>query len=322
VTGPEVGATSRTIRYLGEVTAYAVAVDDENLYWSQPGSIMQAPKAGGGTPVVLGFGPQAAFVIRTGGDYVYWLSGGLPARVPRFGKEPPGTALEELTIGGVRVLQRTGLKVEAISLPWASAETLVLDEKYAYVAMPGCGAVVLVDLETLAQTTLTLEEPPKSGEGRTYMARDGADVYCAAWHSVFAIRDRSRLELVASGAEHVAGVTVAGGRLYWLDMLKNQDGTNRGEMWALGTDGTPVRRGDPYVSQVGPYEIFADDARQRIVWVDTAVVQYDTANDNWRAWTLTSFAKGDAIDDSYLYWARAAPGNGFATIERMPLDEP
>jgi hypothetical protein len=277
------GSTEYTLYHLGRGTGsgvYAVTVDDESVYWAQHGGrLMKASKDGLGNPGVLGSwgSTLAGMIIRAGRDYVYWLDGGYLSRVHKSGGE-----------------------TERISLPWPAGEGLAIDETYVYVAAAGCAAVVRVHQDTLAQESLSVETPLVARTGRTYLARAGDTLYCGAWQRLYAIRAWSRLEELTTAANEVAGIALLGDTLYWLDKKSNPDGTPTGEMWTLSPNGNAEKAADSHVSTVAPYDIFPDDERARLVWVNNNAVEYSIESRMTKALTQGSFGTGCARDETYL----------------------
>ncbi|MEO8901226.1 MAG: hypothetical protein ABI488_06070 [Polyangiaceae bacterium] len=63
-----------------------------------------------------------------------------------------------------------------------------------------------------------------------------------------------------------------------------------------------------------------DAPRNRLVWVDTAIVDFSTDDNSFHIWKRSSFTDGgSARDDAYLYWTWSS--TSFGTFERIRFDE-
>jgi len=318
---PPNGTTAYTLYHLGmdaQSTVYTVAVDNENVYWAGA-SITQAPKSGGGERVVLATSAGGIFVIRTDADFVYWVGGGQPYRTPKHRKGLAGATFQPVELGGISLLERTQPAPEYIASSTYPVETLLLDGSFMYVAAPGCAEITRVDLSTRAQQTVKPQAAPVTTTGRTYLVKSSAELYCGAWHGVFRVGE-SAMEALTDSAARIAGMAVSGGSLYWVDKLSNSSTDSSAQVWSLDAQGKRTKVAD-VLNSSGVSEIYADEPRQRLVWVDTALTDFSIESGAFRVWKYSSFnSGGSARDDDFLYWTRST--GSFGTIERIRLDEP
>lgn len=316
--GNDFGTTPLTLYNLGNSQVYTVEIDGNEIYWAGV-NVTQAPKAGGGTPVVLGTAP-VVYAIRTNGDYVYWLGGSWLMRAVKHGRETGEVTMQEIDLGGRRVQQRTAPQPESVELPWEPPpEALLIDGGYAYIASPGCGVLVQVNLDTRELRTLQLGTGLVPTIGYVHLARHGDALYCGSWQRVFRVQDFSRVTEITAAATRVAGLASTGENLYWLDKLGTSTTDSSAALFMLGEGDSSSRVGDVLISSLGPRQIYFDSVRERIVWADSALMDFSLRTNTGRIWTRSSFLSGgSARDETYLYFARSAPS--FGTIERIRLD--
>ncbi|MEO8903036.1 MAG: hypothetical protein ABI488_13310 [Polyangiaceae bacterium] len=319
---PALGTTTNTVYHLGlgsQSAVYSVAVDDKNLYWGGVG-LTQASKSGVGDRVVLATSATGVFVIRPATDWIYWIDDGALARVQKFGIDIAGETLQRIELAGISVLQRTNPEPERVSFSAGAAETLFIEGETVYVATAGCGAVIRYEPSTFTQTVVKAPVVVTHSTGLTYLLRHGEDIYCGAWNRVFRLHGFDKMEELTSSAVRIAGLAVSSDRLYWLDKLSSASDNSNGQVWTLDDRGRPTKLAD-ILTSIGSTEVYVDTPRNRLVWVDTAIVDFHTGDNSFRIWKHSSFMNGGSAHDAdYLYWARSTMS--FGTIERIRFDEP
>lgn len=319
---PLVGTTPNTLYHLGlgaQSTVYSVAVDDENIYWAGA-SLIQAPKGGGGQRVIIGNSSTGIFVIRPAKDWVYWIQDGELARSQKHRKDLAGATFQPIDLGGIQVLDRTNPVSERLPLDTGRLEALLMEGETVYAATAGCRAVTRFEPTSSAQTTIRASATVADSVGFTYLLKYGEDVYCAAYQRVFRLRGFAQMEEVTSSAIRIAGIAVSSNRLYWLDKLSNSSTDSSGQVWTMSEQGSPSKVGEVLTS-AGATTLYADEPRNRLVWVDTALADFSLRDNVFHVWKHSNLTSGgSARDDDYLYWTVAS--TSFGTIERLRFDEP
>jgi hypothetical protein len=170
----------------------AIHVGVDFVYWELAGALMRGPKDGTGPVEKFGSWDQFHETrIRGDATHVYWLNRSKLSRRPHDGGPQEDIPLQwDHTSGDFRI-----------------------DERYVYVAMPGCPAITRVDKVTLAQETIvrTVEEPRLA-----VLALTGGQIVCGSGANVFIIRSWERgHELIATHPDWVVAMIVHEGSAYW-----------------------------------------------------------------------------------------------------------
>ena len=196
----------------------------------------------------------------------------------------------------------------------AEANGFSLGERYIYAAMWGCPLIMRIDKQTLAAESMSIVLD-KPGSGPTTVIEDGGEVFCAAWSSVYVIRNWGELaERLTNVGDRIWGMVVVGQYVYWLDRHGERGGLKiaraaqaRGQPGGLrilrrstGTGATRLVRetGETLWYSDGEYLVSFAPAT-----ADYAVRAYDGPIDL-------------SIGDGYIYWTAQVGVNG---IKRMPL---
>ncbi|HEX2875939.1 MAG TPA: hypothetical protein VHP33_32035 [Polyangiaceae bacterium] len=170
----------------------AIYAGTDYVYWEQSTKLMRGPKSGNGP--VEKFGTWDLYDqprIRGDATHVYWVNRTKLSRRPH-----------------------TGGPQEDVTLLWDHTDgDFQIDDRYVYVAMPGCPAITRIDKVTLAQELVsrTVPEPRP-----TSLAIVGDRLLCGSGQTLFIVRSWDEgLEPVATHPDWVHALFVHDNRAYW-----------------------------------------------------------------------------------------------------------
>lgn len=185
----------------------AIHVGEHFVYWDIAGHLMRGPKNGNGPVEEFGlwdlFGQTR---LRGDATHVYWLNRDRLSRRPHHGGP-----------------------LEDIQLPWDhTGGDFRLDDRYAYIAMPGCPAITRVDKQTLEQETLEfqgIEQPVYAA-----MILHEGQILCGSGGRLFVARSwESGIREIATHPDRMINLAVYNGSIYWFGLPGNL--SMRGYMW-------------------------------------------------------------------------------------------
>lgn len=278
----------------GDDKAGAVAVDDEFVYWSQRGGgLVRAPKEGGGARLQLGrwdvIGVGQELVVSD--QKAYWL--------------------DQSTL---KTADADGTSSRKFDLPWYGSN-LAVSGQVAYVTTSGCAAIGRVDLAAWTIEEQVPEAAPLGSAGRSYISAEGGDVYCASWRSVFRFEDFAPGVALTDRAERISGMTIADGKLYYLD--RTSDTTHLQMLGSLSSPSDPVTLATENVLPQSP--LLWDEPRNQLLFTSNGrLYAFSLETQDLRILAQIQSGGGLAIDQTHAYFSNSGPN--LVSIERLRLD--
>jgi hypothetical protein len=276
---------------------YDVHADADGVYWGQMlGKLFRGSPDGRTSPEQIGQWHRkypAGFGITSDETHVYWLDKLEIYRRPKAGGETETITLE---------LEANGFSVT---------------DRYIYAAVWGCPLIYRIDKATLAieSQSIVLDKP---GSGPTTVLEDAGEVFCGSWSSVYVIRQWGQeAERLTNVAEHVEGMAVVDGHVYWLDRHSTGSPTI-GRVPRAGGESEVFVFSDLFISP-GVTRLLRESMGKTLWYSDGRyLLSFETATGRYAVRAFDG-PIDIAISDGYIYWTAQFGING---VKRMPLDAP
>ena len=183
--------------------------------------------------------------------------------------------------------------------------------------MWGCPLIMRIDKQTLAAESMSIVLD-KPGSGPTTVIEDGGEVFCAAWSSVYVIRNWGEpAERLTNVGDRIWGMVVVGQYVYWLDRHRERGGQDRACGQARGQPGG-LRISDAFMG-TGATRLVRDASGETLWYSDGEyLVSFAPATADYAVRAYDG-PIDLSIGDGYIYWTAQVGVNG---IKRMPLVPP